>query len=138
MKGWIARKSVEHQLRNTAYGVRKLVAAANVLIAVWDTGDQPTSEALTELNRRKEKLAADMLGIVGIVQLRRVLIEPELDALDARADARSAVLSLCDWFAKQAGTSPDVSVPTFSDDEITAMIQNSRRGFVARLLDVTD
>ena len=87
--GWIARKSVEHQLRNTTYGVRKLVAAANVITGTWDADEEPTTEALAEFKRRKQKLATDMLGVVGIVQLRHVLIEPELDALDAHSDARS-------------------------------------------------
>ena len=86
---WIVRKSVEHQLRNTTYSLRNLVAAADVLTAAWDAGGQPTPEALAEFQRRKNKLSMDMLGTIGIAQLRRVLIEPELDALQAHADARS-------------------------------------------------
>ena len=136
--GWIARKSVEHQLRNTTYGVRKLVAAANVITAAWDADKGPTTEALAEFKRRKQKLAMDMLGIVGIVQLRRVLIEPEIDALYAHSDARSAVISLCDWTVKQVGDAPDRPAATFSDDEITAMVTQSRHGLVARLLGITD
>ena len=55
--GWIARKSVEHQLRNTTYGVRKLVAAANVITATWDADEEPTTEALVEFKRRKQKIS---------------------------------------------------------------------------------
>ena len=88
--GWIARKSVEHQLRNTTYGVRKLVAAANVITATWDADEETDHRGVGLSSRgRKQKLATDMLGVVGIVQLRHVLIEPELDALDAHSDARS-------------------------------------------------
>ena len=135
---WIARKSVEHQLRNATFGVRKLVAAADVLTAAWDSGGHPTPEALVEFERCKNRLVTDLLGVAGIEQLRRVLIAPELDALHAHADARSAVLSVCDWIAKQTGDAPDDSAARFSDDEITAMISQSRRGFVARLLGVGD
>ena len=134
---WIKRKSVLHQLRNTTFGVRKLVEAANVLTAAWDSGGQPTPEALAEFERRKNKLVSDMLGGFGVTQLRRVLIEPELDALQAHPDARSAVLSVCDWIAKQTDDAPDGS-STFSDEEITAMIPQSRRGVVARLLGVAE
>ena len=134
---WIKRKSVLHQLRNTTFGVRKLVETANVLTAAWDSGGQPTPEALAEFERRKNKLVSDMLGGFGVTQLRRVLIEPELDALQAHPDARSAVLSVCDWIAKQTDDAPDGS-STFSDEEITAMIPQSRRGVVARLLGVAE
>ena len=136
--GWIARKSVEHQLRNTTYGLRKLVAAGDVLTAAWDAGGQPAPGALTEFQRRKNKLVTDMLGPIGIAQLRRVLIEPELDALQTHPDARSAVLSVCDWIAQQTDDAPDGSAATFSDEEIAAMISQSRRGLVARLLRVAD
>ena len=132
--GWIARKSIEHQLRNTTVGVRNLVAAANVLTAAWDAGGQPTPAALAEFERRKNKLVSDMLGVVGVAQLRRVLIEPELDALQAHTAARSAVLSVCEWITKQTGDAPDRSPATFSDEEVTALISRSRRGLVARLL----
>ena len=54
--GWLARKSAEHQLRNTAYGLRKLVAAADLLTAAWDAGGQPTGETLAEFQRCKNKL----------------------------------------------------------------------------------
>ena len=135
--GWIARKSVEHQLRNTTYGLRKLVAAADVLTAAWDAGGQPTPEALAEFQRRKNKLMTDVLGTIGIAQLRRVVIEPELEALQAHADARSAALSVCDWIAEQTGEA-DRPAETFSDDEIIAMISRSRRGSIARLLGVAD
>ena len=50
----------------------------------------------------------------------------------------SAVLSLCDWTVKQVGDAPDRPAVTFSDDEITAMIPQSRHGLVARLLGITD
>ena len=132
---WIERKSVESQLRNTTYGVHQLVAAANVLTAAWGAGKQPSPEALAEFQRRKNKLVSDMHGLAGVSQLRRVLIEPELEALQAHPDARSAVLSVCDWIAKQTGDTSG-SGTTFSDEEITAMISRSRRGFVARLLGV--
>ena len=135
---WIARKSAEHQLRNTTYGLRKLVATADLLTAAWDAGGQPTPETLAEFQRCKNKLVTDMLGVIGIVQLRRVVIEAELDTLQAHPDARSAVLSVCDWIAKRSGDVPDRSTATFSDEEITAMISQSRRGLVARLLGVTE
>ncbi|MYD72468.1 MAG: hypothetical protein F4W89_17240 [Acidobacteria bacterium] len=134
--GWLARKSVEHQLRNTTYGVRKLVAAADVLTAAWNAGGQPTQEALSEFQRRKDKLVTDMLGTVGIAQLRRTVIEPELESLRAHADARSAVISVCDWIAKQ--TASDGLAETYSDDEIIALASQSRRGAIARLLGVAD
>ena len=76
---WIERKSVESQLRNTTYGVHQLVAAANVLTAAWGAGKQPSPEALAEFQRRKNKLVSDMHGLAGVSQLRRVLIEPELE-----------------------------------------------------------
>ena len=70
-----------------------------------------------------------------MAQLRRVLIEPELDALQAHNDARSAVVSLCDWMAEQSEDSGSV----LSDDEIRALLmQRSRVGFVARFLGVDD
>lgn len=134
--GWLARRSVEHQLRNTTFGVRKLVAAADVLTAAWDAGGQPTQEELSEFQRRKNKLVTDMLGTVGIAQLRRTVIEPELESLRAHADARSAVISVCDWIAKQ--TASDGLAETYSDDEIIALASQSRRGAIARLLGVAD
>ena len=136
--GWIVRKSVEHQLRNTTYGLRKLVSAADVLTAAWDADGQPTPEALAEFQRRKNKLGTDMLGTIGIKQLRRVVIEPELDALQAHADARSAVLSVCDWIAEQTGETQGPPAETFSDDEVIAMVSRSRRGSIARFLGVAD
>ncbi len=134
----ITSKSVEHQLRNTTLRLRNLVAAADVLTAAWDAGGKPTPGALTSFQECKNKLALDTRGVVGIVQLRRVLIEPELDALQTHPDARSAVLSLCDWIAEQTRDAPDRSAETFSDEEITTMISQSRRGFFARLLGVTE
>ena len=136
--GWLARKSAEHQLRNTTYGLRKLVATADVLTAAWHAGGQPTPEALAEFQNRKNKLVTDMLGTIGIAQLRRVVIEPELDALQAHADARSAVLSVCDWIAEQTGEPPERPAQTFSDDEVIAMVSRSRRGPIARFLRVAD
>ena len=134
--GWLARKSVEHQLRNTTYSVRKLVAAADVLTAAWNAGGQPTQEALSEFQRRKNKLVTDMLGTVGIAQLRRTVIEPELESLGAHADARSAVICVCDWSAEQTA-SPGLA-ETYSDDEIIALVSQSRGGAIARLLGVAD
>ena len=136
--GWFARKSVEHQLRNTIYGLRKLVAAADVLTAAWGAGGEPTPEALAEFQRRKNKLVTDMLGTIGVAQLRRLVIEPELDALQAHADGRSAVLSVCDWIAEQTGEALGRPAETFSDDEVIAMVSRSRRGAIARLLGVAD
>ena len=136
--GWFARRSAEHQLRNTTYGLRKLVAAADVLTAAWDAGGEPAPEALAEFQRRKNKLVTDMLGTVGIAQLRRLVIEPELDVLQAHADARSAVLSVCDWIAEQTGEALDRPAEAFSDDEVIAMVSRSRRGSIARLLGVAD
>ena len=136
--GWITRKSVEHQTRNTTYGVRSLVAAANVLTAAWDADEEPSAAALAEFQRRKNKLVSDMLGVIGVAQLRRVLIEPELDTLQAHPDARSAVLSACDWLAKQTSDVSDHSPDTFSDEEVAALVSRSRRGLVARLLRVAE
>ena len=65
-------------------------------------------------------------------------IEPELDALQAHADARSAVLSVCDWIAEQTGEALGRPAETFSDDEVIAMVSRSRRGSIARLLGVAD
>ena len=131
---WLKRKSVEHQLRNTVFRVRKVVAAADVLTAAWESGGQPSSEALRAFQSQKNKLVSDMIGVVEIDQLRRTVIEPELLAVQAHKDACSAVLSVCDWMVKQAKGQSTKAV--FSDDEIAEILSKSRRGWVARFLEV--
>ena len=133
---WLKRKSAEHQLRNTLYRVRRLVAAADVMTAAWDAGKEPSQEAASELQAQKNKLVSDMVGLVGVDQLRRMVIEPELLAIQAHKDACSAVLSVCEWMAKQ--TSDDATTPTFSDQEIAAIGSVCRRGLVARFLKVSE
>ena len=134
ISGLIRRVSAEHQLRNTTFGLRKFIDSANILTAAWAAGHEPSKGQVAYFNKRKGLFCKDTLGGIGIDQLRRVLIEPELDAMDAHADARSAVISTCDWLKKQgcSGTQP----ATFSDDQIRAMIHRSRRGILARFLGV--
>ena len=131
---WLKRKSVEHQLRNTIFRVRKVVEAADVLTVAWEAGGQPSPEAVRAFQGEKNKLVSDMMGVVEIDQLRRTVIEPELLALQAHKDACSAVLSVCDWMVKQVKGQPTTAM--FSDDEIAEILSKSRRGWVARFLRV--
>ena len=104
ISGLIRRVSAEHQLRNTTFGLRKFIDSANILTAAWAAGHEPSKGQVAYFNKRKGLFCKDTLGGIGIDQLRRVLIEPELDAMDAHADARSAVISTCDWLKKQGCT----------------------------------
>lgn len=133
---WLRRKSAEHQLRNTIFRVRKVVAATDVLTAAWEAGGQPTPEAVSAFQTQKNRLVTDMVGGVGVEQLRRTVIEPELLAIKADKNARSAVISVCDWMIKQ-GTD-QTAVTVFSDDEISEILTRSRQGWVARFLEVED
>ena len=133
---WLKRKSAEHQLRNTIFRVRKVVAAADVLTAAWEAGGQPTPEAVSAFQTQKNKLVTDMLGGVSVEQLRRTVIEPELLALRAHKDACSAVLSVCDWMIK--GGTDQATETVFSDAEIAEILSKSREGWVARFLEVDE
>lgn len=131
---WLKRKSAVQQLRNTIFRVRKVAAAADVLTSAWEAGGQPAPEAVSAFQSEKNKLVSDMVGGVGVAQLRRTVIEPELLAIEAHKDARSAVLSVCDWMVKQGMEQEEEAV--FSDEEIAEILSKSRQGWVARFLEV--